>query len=43
MTNQNPNSERRRGAPPLTIWVLCPNENGDRYKFISLEGRFLLD
>jgi|GEM_PF-4418046 hypothetical protein len=20
-TNQNPNSERRREAPPLTIWV----------------------
>ncbi len=31
-TNQNPNSERRRFSPPLTIWVLCPNKNGDSYK-----------
>jgi hypothetical protein len=31
-TNPNPNSERRRKAPPLTIWVLCPNKNGDSYK-----------
>jgi hypothetical protein len=30
-TNQNPNSERRQFAPPLTIWVLCPNKNGDSY------------
>ena len=31
-TNQNPNSVRRREAPPHTIWVLCPNKNGDSYK-----------
>ena len=31
-TNQNPNSVRRRFAPPHTIWVLCPNKNGDSYK-----------
>jgi hypothetical protein len=30
-TNQNPNSESRREAPTLTIWVLCPNKNGDIY------------
>jgi hypothetical protein len=30
-TNPNPNSERRRFTPPLTIWVLCPNKNGDSY------------
>jgi hypothetical protein len=22
---------RRRVAPPHTIWVLCPNKNGDSY------------
>jgi hypothetical protein len=27
-TNQNPNSVRRREAPPHTIWVLCPNKIG---------------
>ena len=32
MTNQNPNSVRRRFAPPHTIWVLYPNKNGDSYK-----------
>jgi hypothetical protein len=32
-TNQNPNSVRRRFAPPHTIWVLCPNKNGDSYSF----------
>jgi hypothetical protein len=30
-TNPNPNRERRREAPPLSIWVLCPNKNGDSY------------
>jgi hypothetical protein len=30
-TNQNPNSVRWRFAPPHTIWVLCPNKNGDSY------------
>ncbi|MFN7636945.1 MAG: hypothetical protein ACK5SD_08135, partial [Pseudanabaena sp.] len=30
-THQNPNSERRRFAPPLTIWVLCPNKKSDSY------------
>jgi hypothetical protein len=30
-TNQNPNSVRRREAPPHTIWVLCPNMSGDSY------------
>jgi hypothetical protein len=30
-TNQNQNSERRREAPPLTILVLFPNKNCDRY------------
>ena len=39
-TNQNPNSERRRKAPPLTIWVLCPNKNGDSY--ITLSISFIL-
>jgi len=29
--NPNPNGERRRFAPPLTIWVWCPNKNGDSY------------
>jgi hypothetical protein len=28
---QNPNRVRRREAPPHTIWVLCPNKNGDSY------------
>jgi len=23
---------RRRFAPPHTIWVLCPNKNGDNVK-----------
>ncbi|MFN9760844.1 MAG: hypothetical protein ACK59J_09715, partial [Pseudanabaena sp.] len=31
-TNQNPNSVRRRFSPPHTIWVLCPNKNGNSYK-----------
>jgi hypothetical protein len=30
--NQTPTSVRRREAPPHTIWVLCPNKNGDSYK-----------
>jgi hypothetical protein len=30
-TNQNPNRVRRREVPPHTIWVLCPNKNGDSY------------
>ncbi len=34
-TNQNPNSERRSFAPPLTIWVLCPNKNGDSYRIVD--------
>jgi hypothetical protein len=34
-TNQNPNSVRRREAPPHTIWVLCPNKNGDSYKTLT--------
>jgi hypothetical protein len=32
-TNQNPNSVRRCFAPPHTIWVLCPNKNGDSYTY----------
>jgi len=24
---------RRRKAPPHTIWVLCPNKNGDSYTY----------
>jgi hypothetical protein len=31
----NPNDVRRRGAPPHIIRVLCPNENGDRYKLLN--------
>jgi hypothetical protein len=27
--NQNPNSVRRRVAPPHTVWVLFANKNGD--------------
>ena len=34
-TNQNPNSVRRRFAPPHTIWVLCPNKNGDSYTSLA--------
>ncbi len=30
-TNQNPNSVRQNFVLPYTIWVLCPNKNGDRY------------
>ena len=46
-TNQNPNSERWRFAPPLTIWVLCPNKNGDSYNIerslkVLLRGTFKL-
>ena len=26
-TNQNPRSEGRREAPPLTSWVLYPKQN----------------
>jgi hypothetical protein len=25
---------RRREAPPHTIWVLCPNKNGDSYTLV---------
>jgi uncharacterized protein (DUF934 family) len=32
-TNQNPNSVRRREAPPHPIWVLiCPDTDGYSYK-----------
>ena len=29
--NQNPRRERRRFAPPLSSWVLCPDTLGDSY------------
>jgi hypothetical protein len=36
-TNQNPNSERQREALPLTIWVLCPNKNGEIIKELQFQ------
>jgi hypothetical protein len=41
-TNQNPNSVRRSFAPPHTIWVLCPNKNGDSYTINSHDLHCLL-
>jgi hypothetical protein len=32
---------RRREAPPHTIWVLCPNKNGDSY-IIETDCSFVL-
>ncbi|MFN9939224.1 MAG: hypothetical protein ACK56I_07095, partial [bacterium] len=38
-TNQTPNSERRRKAPPLHIRGLFPNKNGDSYNI----SKYLID